>query len=374
MRKTVFLIRNISPEKYGGAESYQIELAKILKKNNYEPIIFSQSSRLIKNAKEEHIKTVIPPYQKRQNWSSWRIILLPKYFLWQIKASFWYKKQIQRIKPEAVFIQSRDEWIATTLAAKKIGTKVFWIDHIDFRTWVLQNVNIPFKNAIGKKILSLAKSVDKIIMISDYERTEFSKITKKWKIDNVITIKNGVIDQINKYKSIKPTIKSFCYVGRLVDYKGLNELIDAFIRIKDQDVTLNIYGDGENKDKYQKKAAGDTRIIFHGYTDDPLKAIAKSEFFVLPSYYEGLSIALLQAAMLGKTVIATNIDGNPEVVDKKTGILIPSKNTDKLYDAMTTVLNNKQLCKITSSNIRKKYEQEFDFEKTVKERIIGELL
>lgn len=376
MKKNIFLIRNISPEKYGGAESYQIELAKILKKNSYEPIIFSQSKRLVKNAKEEKIKTIIPPYQKRQNWSSWRIVLLPKYFLWQIKTYFWYKKQIKKLKPKAIFVQSRDEWICATLASKKRKTKTYWIDHIDFRTWVLQNVDVPFKNIIGKTILRIGKKVDKIIMISDFEKEELLKITKKYYLKNIITIKNGVVDQLNKYATIKPEPKSFCYVGRLIDYKGINELLGAFMQIKDREAKLNIYGEGKKNDeqKYIDKAKSDPRIIFHGYTSDPLKAISRSEFFVLPSYYEGLSIALLQSAMLGKVIIATDIDGNPEVVDEKTGILVQPKNADALYLAMKRVLDTKNNNTNFSKNIRLKYEKEFDFEKTVKEKIIGRLI
>ena len=82
-------------------------------------------------------------------------------------------------------------------------------------------------------------------------------------------------------------------------------------------------------------------------------------------------MSLLQAAMLGKVSIATKEDGNPEIVeDHKTGLLVKSRSVNSLAKAMFELVENEAASKKMSANLRQKYEQEFDFEKTVREKLI----
>ena len=137
------------------------------------------------------------------------------------------------------------------------------------------------------------------------------------------------------------------------------------------DATLNIYGDGEDLEKYKELASKNKKIHFYGRTDQPLKAMAENEIFVLPSYREGLSLSLLDAAMMGKKIIASDVDGNPEVViDKKTGLLVPVKNVERLAEAMVWILEHQKEAGTMAKNARKKYEEEFDFEKIFKEKML----
>ena len=175
------------------------------------------------------------------------------------------------------------------------------------------------------------------------------------------------------YKDIKPARQSFCYVGRLIDYKGIKELIEAFnnITTKYPAAKLNIYGAGPDAEKYQNLAKENSQIIFHGHTNVPLQAISESEIFILPSYYEGLSIALLEASMLGHTIIATNIDGNSEVViNQKTGLTVPPKNIKALTNAMLYLLENPALSHQLAKNARAHYEQNFDLSKIIEQQFI----
>lgn len=368
----IFLIRNIDPDSYGGAESYQLELAEVLARQGFDPIIITSSKKLLENAKANKIKTIEAPYIKNQNWSGWRNLLLPIYIFKQSKRRTWYKEQIQKYQPIAIDVQSRDDWIAASLAGKDSGTKVFWTDHADLRSWVLNNIDIKYKNLIGKRILKIAKDVDKIIMISDFEAKYFKTIAAKYNLKNVTVIKNGVVDRRNEYAD-EPIENNFCYVGRITKDKGIGELIEAFNIFTDKNKTmlLDVYGDGYDFEKYQKLAEGNNRIIFHGFTDNPIEAISRSKIFILPSYHEGLSMSLSQAAMLGKAVIATREGGNPEIVeDHKTGILIKSRDINSLAKAMFEIVDNPSKTNQMAINMRKKYEQELDFEKTIKEKFI----
>ena len=374
LKPRIILIRNTNPKFYGGGETFQLTLSQILNKNNFTPVIFTSSNKLLKVSQSKKILNQKSPFLRFQNWSGLRNFLLPIYLLWQKYLSFWYRKQFEKYQPAAIMVQSRDDLIAATLAAKKMCIPVFWLDHMDFRSWVLQNVDQKYKNYIGKKILRIAKNVEKIIFISDYERNYFEDLishTKIGKLENLITIKNGAIDRYAEFEAIKPFPHSLIYLGRLEEYKGIRELIVGFSQVakKFPEAKLHIYGTGPLLDFCQKHS--NSQIIYHGFTDDPLKKIAESEIFILPSYIEGLSLSLIDATMLGKAIIATNIDGNPEVVeDQKNGLLIPAKDIDALAEAIEKLLLNPKLVKEFSHQSRLKYLHEFDYEKTIHEKLI----
>lgn len=372
MKRVVFLIRNIAPESFGGGEMYQIQLARVLQKNNYAPIIFTASEKLIEEAKKNGIKYVRAPYLKQQNWSSWRNILLPVYGAWQVKLQNWYKKQIKKYDPIVLNIQSRDELIGASLAGLKCGRKVIWTDHADFRTWSLVNVDKKLKNQIGKWILRCAKKVNKIILINEHERESLEKRIQPLKLNNLVVIRNGLIDEYEECENNKAEEDSFYYVGRVVEDKGIRELIKAFLKVKEKNnrAVLNIYGEGEDLAKYQEMAKNEKGIVFHGYVNEPLRIASSNEIFVLPSYHEGLSLALLNAAMMKKRIIATDIEGNREVVkDGVTGLLVPVKDIDKLAMAMEKMLRDKGRAEKMAEEVRNKFEREFDFEKIFEEKM-----
>jgi len=76
--------------------------------------------------------------------------------------------------------------------------------------------------------------------------------------------------------------------------------------------------------------------------------------------------------MLGLPVIATNVGGNPEIIrDHETGLLVPIKNTDKLYKAMIELYNDEKLRDTLSQNARKEYINKFNFETIIKNEFIS---
>jgi len=112
--------------------------------------------------------------------------------------------------------------------------------------------------------------------------------------------------------------KYFLAVSRLVPEKGLHDLIDAFQRL-DTDWHLVIAGDADHETGYswQLKArmAAVPQVVHTGYiTGDPLNQVfSHAGLFVLPSYHEGLPIALLEAMSYGLSVLVSDIPANLEV-------------------------------------------------------------
>ncbi|MBR5389230.1 glycosyltransferase family 4 protein [Candidatus Saccharibacteria bacterium] len=372
MQKKVFLIRNVAPNKFGGGEVYQLELAKELKAHGFLPYIITNSEELLKRAKSLGIETFTPPYIKTQNWSGAKNFLLPFYWLNINVQKRWYSGLFQAERPAIVNIQSRDDWISATMAANKLKVRTIWTDHADFRNWVLWNVDKKFKNSIGKKIVSLMPTVGKIVLISRYEKQWLQDILSKLP-NNITIIRNGVLDKREQYNGSKAPKNSFVYVGRITQEKGVSELIDAFniVSVKYPSITLNIYGDGPDLESYKKASGSNKRIVFHGCTDEPLKAIAGNEFFILPSHREGLSLSLLDAAMMQKAIIATNVGAASEVIDdRKTGLLINPNSTEDLAEAMAKVIDDRSLSITMAKNARRRYEQEFNFEQIFEKEML----
>lgn len=362
--KKILLIRSVDTGEFGGAEVYQTKLGEVLRNNGFEPVIVTTSEGLLFDAKKKGFRVVRAPRVQRQNWSGVKNFLFPLYILEQKKLTKWYKQLFVKERPAVINVQSKDEWIAATRAAKGLGIRVLWTDHADFRSWVLVNVKVKYKNAIGKWILKCAKDAYKIMVISEAEKKWFEQ--NVCKMDNMMVVRNGVVDEFEKYKRVKANPKKFCFVGRLVKEKGIEELLDAFSSVKESEKKAELVLCGGEKDEV--KVPGAEAL---GRVDDVLPILAECGMFVLPSYNEGMSLALLEAMMMGKTIITTDIKGVKELIkDKENGILVPAKDAGALEKAMIYVLNNPEKSAKMGEKARKKYEEEYDFSEIFAKRML----
>jgi glycosyltransferase involved in cell wall biosynthesis len=104
-------------------------------------------------------------------------------------------------------------------------------------------------------------------------------------------------------------------------------------------VVLLLAGAGPLRDDLEAEAARlgiAERVRFLGLRRDRETLYAAMDIFVLPSHWEGLSLALVEAMGSGRAVVATVVGGNPEVVaDGRTGLLVPPNDHQSLADALT---------------------------------------
>jgi glycosyltransferase involved in cell wall biosynthesis len=121
-----------------------------------------------------------------------------------------------------------------------------------------------------------------------------------------------------------------------------------------------------------ERLAGDlnlgTSVHFLGERSDIFDILSESDLFVLPSLSEGLSNVLLEAMIANLPVVATDIGGNPEVVEHgKTGLLIPPKNVDELTAAMMQLLQCPDLAGRFGQAGRTRVVTEFSLENMVRQ-------
>jgi glycosyltransferase involved in cell wall biosynthesis len=178
-------------------------------------------------------------------------------------------------------------------------------------------------------------------------------------------VKSKLIQKYNLEESFV-----FGFLGRIVDRKGINELIEVFIDIynSNPEVKLLIVGPFEmtqisDKSIVQKinKHPG---IINYGRVlqEEVPGFMMVMDVFVLPAWWEGFGNTLVQAAAMGVPVISTTGTGTIDAVsDGCNGILIPVKNKLKLEEAMKKMLNDNKLLKKFGKN-GVKWSQNFDRE------------
>lgn len=141
------------------------------------------------------------------------------------------------------------------------------------------------------------------------------------------------------------------FVGRLVYDKGIYELAQAFsiISKKYPDIDLILIGEEIEKENLVKKFNKEgifNRVIFKGIV--PYNEVAYymkvSELLVFPTWAEGLPNVVMEAMAVGLPVIASNIDGIPEVLeDGITGLSVPAKDVEKLTEAVIKLSEDKNL-------------------------------
>lgn len=147
-----------------------------------------------------------------------------------------------------------------------------------------------------------------------------------------------------------PAVFTFVFVGRIVGDKGINELVDAFVKLHDKhkNTRLMLVGNYEhNLDPVNNTTRQliDTNDGIDAcgpkYGDDLLQMYVDADCFVMPSYREGFPNTVLEAGAMGLPSIVTDINGSREIIEnEKNGLIVPSKNADALYDAMERMLTD----------------------------------
>lgn len=176
----------------------------------------------------------------------------------------------------------------------------------------------------------------------------------------------AVLEQAEKYR--KEEVLTFCFVGRIVRDKGINELVSAFQRLHQAYPNTRLVLVGpfeeqldpvlpETRQAIEQQAA----IEWMGWQDDIRPFLAASEVFVFPSYREGFPNVVLQAGAMGLPCIVTDINGSNEIIsDGINGCIIPSQNEEALYKAMEKLLDTEERQKLAQQarpQIANRYER-----------------
>ena len=227
-----------------------------------------------------------------------------------------------------------------------------------------------FLSHFTKKIL--VSSTDVLEFTSKQERIPKSKFKLNF---NSIPLKLGWVKRnrdevLFKYGLLKDQLY-IVTAGSLTTQKGHTHLIDAVYMMKKQGVTsfeCLIFGKGALKDELlsQIKRLDLTEYIKLMGIGPIEEIMAISDIFTLPSLWEGLSIALLQAMDAGCPIVATKISGTIEALEnEKSALLVEPSESSELSDALKRLINDGEL-RQKLINSAKEHVKRFSIEKNVK--------
>lgn len=220
---------------------------------------------------------------------------------------------------------------------------------------------------------SQSKSIKSIICFILEQATGVVALSESWKnfYESIADIECEVIENAvllptkNDYDIDAKKIMCF---GRLGQRKGTFDLLEVAKEIETvhPDYQFVLYGDGDIQKVKEIIAKLEIRNVQLGgwVTDDEKEKILKNcKIHVLPSYQEGMPMAILETMAHGIPNISTTIGGIPKVIDSgKNGLLIEPGNKAQLKDALTELIENDSLMKVFSQASYQKIQMDFSLE------------
>ena len=160
---------------------------------------------------------------------------------------------------------------------------------------------------------------------------------------------------------------TFGFAARMEEMKGPMILMEAFAvaHAQDENISLNIAGDGSQRQKIAARAKAldvASRYRYHGVYTHPEECRAFMEsldVFVMPSFTEGTPNSIVEAMACGKPIIASDVGGIPDMIGRESGILVPPGDRSALAAAMLCLAKDKDLRRAMGQAARERHQQLF---------------
>lgn len=215
----------------------------------------------------------------------------------------------------------------------------------------------------GTNLIAVGEKVKK--NLTEYYRIPENQVTV---IHNAVKAFDGKMVPIREFaESRKDGNLLVGNIGRLTEQKGMEYFIEAAVKVyrKYQNVRFYIVGEGEEEDRLKRMARErlpENILKFLGYRSDIQNVISQLDFIVLSSLWEGLPLTPIEAYSVGKTVVASAVDGTVEIVrDGVDGFLAEPGNADAIADKMIYLIEYPEKKKEMEKAALERYGDEFSF-------------
>lgn len=336
-RKVMFMIPHL---KGGGAEKVLIDILSCLNQKSYEiTLIVLQKQGIYQNQIPKGIK--VKYLMTGTSWMYWLQSRIIKYF-----HRLYYQLMIKEIYDvEIAFL----EGMATNLVAhskNKSSKKIAWI-----HTNMYENHWTKNMFSIGNEQKCYTQFNELVFVSSDAIKAFHRRFQDVYTSEQVIP--NPILSEqvIKKASAFQVNYERFTIVtiGRLNPQKGYDLLIEAIAKLSSiYDFELIIIGEGPQKKELElliQKLKVQNFVKLLGYQENPYPYLKASDLFISSSRTEGYPLVLLEALVLHKAIIATNIRGSLEILNHGEAGLLCNCTVDGIADALASVLNGSVLIK-----------------------------
>jgi len=222
------------------------------------------------------------------------------------------------------------------------------------------------KSSRKKWIKQTMVSCSRVIVLSDFWKRFFEQ---ELQLKNVAVLYNAVdCDAFNQCITAPNNITKFLFLGRLGERKGVYDLLKAIDYVVNtrgkRNLEFYLAGDGEIEQVTKEvNALGlSNQIKVLGWVNDEMKAnvLSLADTVVLPSYNEGLPVALLEAMAAGKVVLSTTVGGIPDLIlENENGFLIQPGDINALANRIDYITDHPdhiaQISKTNQAKIMRDY-------------------
>ena len=163
-----------------------------------------------------------------------------------------------------------------------------------------------------------------------------------------------------------------CYIvgniGRLSEQKGMEYYINAIPSVlnKYPNTRFLVIGSGEDEDKIKdviKHLGIENQAILMGYRSDIQNIMAQLDLVVLSSLWEGFPLTPIEAFSVGKTVVATGVDGTIEIVhNRENGLVIAPKSSEQIANNVVWMIEHPEEKRTMENNAFISYQNEFSMD------------
>jgi len=273
-----------------------------------------------------------------------------------------YWRVIRRLSPDIIHTHSFQPGLWGRIF--RIGTKARIVSTIH-SPYPYFSEKSPLKRIKAfAETLSMNLANSRTICISDAVRQHVEKCTGI-RSELLTVIRNGIerqspgpdptsLAETRREITSDDSARIIMTIGRLDKEKGLDVLLTAFSNLlkRARGIALAIIGGGPLEKTLKEQAIDlgiEKHVYFLGFKPDVRRYLAVSDLYVSAARYEGLGMSLIEALAAGISVVATRVDGIPEVIEhERTGILVEPDNPEMLADAMLKLLN----CESTRNRFR----------------------
>ena len=264
------------------------------------------------------------------------------------------------------------------LAAKLVGVKAIVSEEQNVYKWKDDKFIFKLINNIlsyfTDKIIACSETVKHFAARQDnIRKNKFVVIHNTFDRGKFDSARLSDIGYLRKEMGIGEENKIIGNIGRLCDQKGQVYLIQAMKDILKRipEARLVIIGEGplEKSLRDQSKTLGiESKVLFMEKRGDIPQVLHLFDVFALPSLWEGLSVALLEAMYMQKAIVATDIDSNKEAMSNgETGILVPPEDSRALGEAIVSLLEDAESRRLFGIKAKERVLRDFMLEKHVAE-------
>jgi glycosyltransferase involved in cell wall biosynthesis len=224
------------------------------------------------------------------------------------------------------------------------------------------------RNPITRRLIGhVLKKSDAAVVLADVWKRQLLESFPAVDPANVVVLRNPIALSTMAVSHDRPEsgTRTVLFLGLLIPTKGLSDLVQAAETVGKRALNVHfaICGEGPERQNLQRlidEMGLSETVSLVGWVEDSAKTtwLTESYIFVLPSYKEGMPVAILEAMAFGLPVVSTRIAAIPEIIQEgKEGFLVEPGDIEGLSDRVIRLLEDKELWRAMSVNAQQKVKE-----------------